>query len=143
METTKEFSKARIGSVVMEACGACGLKTNTILLKSHGSTTKEYVGPRVLMNSDARCEFCTFLSMWIDQGHYDSSVNGKIGAAKVVENLDNGSEKLIAYIPFTEKDNLNKKLFDGTPFTVKHGMVILAKREGEICKLVRILEEGI
>lgn len=53
-------------------------------------------------------------------------------------------EKLVAFVPFTEHEDLDKCLADGTPFTFAHGMVIRAERDGETgFRLVAILKPGV
>ena len=97
----------------------------------------------LLQNPEARCEFCTFLGMWMAQEGHDVEKDGKVGASKVVERQEDGTEKLVAMVPFTEGESRDNNLSDGTKFTFQHGMVIRAEREeGNSMKLVEILKEG-
>jgi hypothetical protein len=141
--TTTDFKKARLGSVAMEGCGACGCETGSILMKKRGNPNgPEYLGPNVLVNPEARCEFCHFLGVYMaDQGIEPGKK--KHGAAKIVEEDNEGVRKLLAYVPFDEDEDQNKQLHDGTPFTFKHRMVIKAENRGDQHTLVAILEEGV
>jgi hypothetical protein len=132
-----------VGTPALEACGACGLETGVVMVKMKGGMKNEYRGPRLLRNPEARCEFCEFLAMWMAQEGHDPDKDGKVGASKIVERQEDGTEKLVAMVPFTETDPRDNNLVDGTKFTFQHGMVIRAEREeGTTMKLVEIIKEG-
>lgn len=142
---TQDFNKARVGSVVMAACATCGQPTGEIIIKSKsGSSAPEYNGPSLVRFEDASCEFCEFLGKWLAHTGTDPKKTGlKYGVAKIVEGED---EKLLAYVPFSEEDlaKPNKPVIDGVEVTLKHGMVVLARREdGDLFKLVRVLKPGV
>jgi hypothetical protein len=142
--TTESFSKARVGSVAMAACGACHQSTGEILIKKQSThNAPEYVGPRlVLVSEEARCEFCAFLGHWMAQEKADPRETGlQYGAMKLVENTP--ERKLIAFVPFSSAEDLNKGLADGTPVVFKHRMIIGCERDGEGMKLVAVLEQGV
>jgi len=143
MPSTNNFMEARLGSAALEACGACGLETGVVMLKKRGPINgPEYNGPSLLQNPEARCEFCQFVGMWMAQEKHDPTTGGKVGASKIVERLEDGSEKLVAFVPFTEKEERDNNLADGTKFQFQHGMVLRAEREGKGLKLVEIIKEG-
>lgn len=141
MSTTTDFTKARLGSTAMGACGACHQETGTILLKTRGNLHgPEYIGPRlIVVDPDERCEFCTFLGMWRAQ----EGIDEMCGAAKIVTKDDAGVRELVAFIPFTEGEDLDKELADGTEFTIRHRMVLLAERDDQGFRLVKVLEKGV
>lgn len=151
--TTDNFNKARLGSAAMEACGACGQATGTILMKRKGDPNgPEYRGSRLVLPNYAksrhdepetpRCEFCDFVGRWMADKGIDSG-STKVGAAKIVEG---SARELLAYVPFTEADlveNPTVSLIDGTKHPWRHRMVIRATKNAESVKLVEILEQGI
>lgn len=142
-ERTDNFNKAGVGAAALEACGACGQETGTVLLKARGSVNApDYDGPRLVVNPEARCEFCCFLGLWMaDQKIEPGKV--KVGASKIVERLADGTDKLLAFVPFTENEPRDKQLFDGTAFVFNHGMVLRAECDEQGFKLVEILKAGV
>jgi len=136
--TTNNFDLARVGSVAMSACSACGVETGEILIKSQGvAGAPEYTGPRLVAPEGNYCEFCNVAGMWKAQ----EGIEGRVGAAKVVM-LKRDSFELVTYIPFTEEDDRNKTLADGTTFEIRHGTIILAEKDGKGMKLVKVMEPG-
>ena len=143
MTTTTDFNKARLGTSVLMACGACHQETGEIALKRRGNPNgPEYVGPAVVPFKDFRCEFCKFVGMWMSHEDIEPGTK-KCGAAKIVEEDNDGVRTLLAFVPFTEDEDRSKQLEDGTPLTFQHGMVIKAENRGDQHALVKILEKGI
>lgn len=141
--TTTDFNKARIGTPILETCGACGLETGVIIIKRKGNNKNEYIGPISLQNPDARCEFCKFLCAWIAQEEHDTKKSGKVGAAKIIERLKDGTERLVAYVPFTEHEP-HTSIVNGKKIEILHGMVIRAEKDkSDYMKLVEIVKEGV
>ncbi len=145
MRTTEDFSKARLGSSAIEACGTCNTPTGTLLFKKRGNPKgPEYIGPRYLANPEAQCEFCTFLAMWMNHENVDPKETGlKYGAAKIVtRDPKTGVDTLVAFVPFSEKDLEENKgsLADGSEFEWAHGMVVFAEKDESTndMKLVKI-----
>lgn len=62
----------------------------------------------------------------------------RYGVAKLVKT----DGALVAYVPFSENEDLDKNLADGTKFTFKHGMIIETLQEENTVKLTKILQEG-
>ena len=142
-KTTTDFHEARVGSVAMECCGACGLPTGSILFKNKGrGDSPEYVGPSYLGNEEARCEFCNFLAIWMAQEGVEPG-STRVGASKLVTVDETGTRDLLAYVPFTEDEDRDKTLVDDTPFTLTHGTVIRCERDGDFINLVEVLEGGV
>lgn len=144
MSSTDEFKKSRLGSVAMEGCGACHQTTGTIIMKRKGNPNgPEYTGPRVLVNPEARCEFCKFLGIWMASEGIEPG-SKKCGAAKLVREDKSGVRELFAYLPFTEEDDRDKQLEDGTPFEIRHGTIIKVEgRDDKTMALTKIIEAGI
>lgn len=137
------FESAPLGTPALEACELCGQETGTVLLKTRGGTKGSYSGPRNVVVQGARCEFCHFVELWCAQTGHDPRTNGRVGASKIVTRDEAGAEHLLAMVPFTEHEDREKCLADGTPFTFKHGMVLLAERDGEGARLVAVLKPGL
>lgn len=143
---TSIFKKARLGAVAMEACGTCSLGTGVVLIKKRGNPQgPEYVGPRLIQNPEARCEFCTFLGMWMASEKIDPKETGlKYGAAKLItRDPKSGVDTLIAFVPFDEREAAENKgnLADGKEFQWSHGLVIRAEKDvGTMMKLMEILK---
>jgi hypothetical protein len=140
------FDSAPLGTPALEVCAACGQETGSVLLKTRGRIGgQDYSGPHHVAMESSRCEFCRFLEIWCASEKHDPKTMGKVGAAKIVEG-SGASERLVAFVPFTEHEDLNKTLADGTPFTFQHGMVIRASRDGDDStrfSLVEIVKPGV
>ena len=146
MKTTTNFTKARLGSVAMSACGACGQELGDVVIKSAGNPKgPEYIGPRLVAFGDARCEFCTFIASWMSHEGIEPGAK-KCGASKVIERLPDDSYELVAYVPFTEdesEEERTKTLTDGTEFVLRHRTVVRAERDGDGMKLVELVDKGV
>jgi hypothetical protein len=137
MNTTSDFHKARVGSVAMQVCDICGSHMGILLKRQGKAGAPEYTGPRDIAIADQHCEFCTFLGMYFAQEGKEEGV--KYGAAKIVK--ENG--ELLAFVPFTDKEDRKGKLADGTEFEIRHSMVIEAKQVAGGFQLAKIMEEGL
>lgn len=134
---TEDFKKARVGSAALQVCHTCG-STMGVLVKTKGAAdTPEYRGPRNIALEGEYCEFCWFLNSWFAQEGKEEGV--RYGAAKVV---GEGGE-LIAFVPFSDKEDRSGNLADGTSFEFKHAMVIRSEKEDGGFKIVEIIEEGV
>lgn len=143
MSQEHPFTHAPLGTSALEACELCGQETGTVLLKTRGGRRGNYSGPRSVVVQGARCEFCRFVELWCAHQNHDPKVSGRVGAAKIVERLPDGAEKLLAFVPFTESEDRARTLADGTPFVFAHGMVLLAERDGDGARLVAVLKPGL
>jgi len=129
----------------MEACSICGEETGTIILKRKGSTKSQanlFSIPRLLVVPDASCEWCRFLASFLQHlgGLPD---NALVGVAKIVTREQDGSEKLLAYVPFHDGENHTKALEDKTEVTFRHRMTLLAESRGDAdFALVSVLSKG-
>ena len=141
---TTDFAKAPVGTPALEVCAACGQETGVVMIKTRGPGKGEYTGSRHVACEDSRCEFCQFLGYWMASEGHEVERDGKVAAAKIVERLEDGTEKLVAYVAILERDPRDAQLVDGTKFEWHHGMVVLAEREeGTQMKLVEILKDGV
>ncbi len=151
---TTDFNEARLGSVAMEACGACGQETGTIILKKQSrANAPEYTGPRLIVMKDesgevSRCEFCDFLSTWIPhEGLMDrmKEPDFRVGAAKIVTEDESGVRSLVAMVPFTGEEEVKHIIVAGKKVLIQHRMIILAEQDVgcETMTLVRVLEPGV
>jgi len=131
----------------MEACGACGQETGTIVIKKQGRHPGDRgtpLLPKYLVNPEARCEFCHFLGAYFASEDIDPKENGlKWGAAKMVVEDSTGVRNLLAYVPFNSEDKIRHNLSDGTEFEFRHGTVIgCVKHEDGQAEMVKVLERG-
>lgn len=99
------------------------------------------------MCGDDPCEFCSFLEEYRErrraQGIRDA---GFQKASKIVRRLEDGSEELVAWMPF--RDGQAPFSIHGCPeeHHWKHGMVVLAEPdaiEPGYFEVVRILRDGV
>lgn len=141
----ERFEQAPVGTPALEACALCGGETGNMLLKMRGASNEhtEYTGPRHVATEQSRCEFCRFIEMWCAHEGHEPTKDGRVGAAKIVEVAEDGSHKLVAFVPFTEHEDRDKCLADGTAFTFQHRMVLEAQRREGGFSLVRVLEQGL
>jgi hypothetical protein len=144
--TMDDFNRAPLGHPFLEACSVCGTETGSIVMKRKGRGSKEgsSIIPRKMVTPEARCEFCTFLGAWFASEDIDPAETGlKYGAAKLVEVLSSGEEKLVAFVPFSSEEDASSQLSDGTTFQFKHGAVIRCTREDSVVSLVEVTKVGV
>ena len=138
MRYTDDPKKAPIGTAFVEVCFACGMETGSIIIKKRGPNPKNvtYTGSMHTTSKDTHCEFCTFLGAYF--AHVGKEEGRKYGASKLVEE----GGKLIAFAPFTDVEDRDKQLADGTPFRMNHGTVVECLRDDGGWSLVKVLDPG-
>ena len=101
--------------------------------------------PRCPMCTDDPCEFCYFLEKYGEVCRERGEPDTGFQAAKIVRHMEDGSEELLAWVPFHEGKTIGLRGSDEL-HSLKHWMVLLAEPSttppGSF-DLVQILNEGV
>jgi len=138
MRTTNDFNKAPVGTPALCVCACCRQPTGEVLIKMRGlgNDRLQYTGPSHVAMEGEYCEFCQFVAMYKQSEGYE----GRVAAGKIVEGAE---QKLVAFVPFLEDEDI-KEIKVGEEMVPRvHGLVIRAERaeEGKMM-LVEVLERG-